>query len=100
MENKIPILIPLNKGSHHKNNILMSSTPFSKNLTTARKLKGWTQEQAAEKLFKSRGAYAQYETGKYQPSHETLYFICEVFNIADLKLFLNDESYFKDKELA
>lgn len=70
---------------------------FSKNLKAARRLKGWTQKEAAQKLFRSQKAYAKWEEGRSEPPQETLLLICDVFEILDLRLFISMEDYFAKK---
>lgn len=51
---------------------------FIANLKRHRKALGLTQEDFADKIFKSRSAYGSYEIGKYDPDLETLLRIAEL----------------------
>lgn len=48
----------------------------------ARKVKGWTQKELAEKLGLATGTVQQYELGKRSPSIETLKKIAELLNVS------------------
>lgn len=67
---------------------------FSSNITLKRKLKGWTQEQAAGMLSEKLGReikterYQQWEVRGAEPEYEILAAIAELFNIDDLYLFI------------
>ena len=63
---------------------------FAHNLTQARKAMGLTQEETAARIFISRQAYASYEEGRAVPSYETLFYLCDVFEIKpeDVRAFL------------
>jgi transcriptional regulator with XRE-family HTH domain len=78
----------------------MSKSIFSENLIKARKLKGWSQEETAAKLFRSREAYAKWENGRNEPSQETLILICIELEIDDLMQFLNNPEYLQEKKVA
>jgi transcriptional regulator with XRE-family HTH domain len=53
---------------------------FTANLKRHRKSLGLTQEEFADKIFKSRSAYSMYELGEYEPDLQTLLRIANVFN--------------------
>ena len=78
---------------------MKDQSTFSKNLKTARIIKGWTQDKAARKLYKSQPVYAKYESGEIEPSHDTLILICETFDILDLRLFISLDTYFSNHSL-
>ena len=57
------------------------------NLRAARKLKGLTQKEVAEKLGKNQADYSDYETGKVQLDYEKIVFLCTLFDISYDELF-------------
>lgn len=62
---------------------------FAKNLRAARKMRGWTQKQAAEQIqHVTRNAYSKWENGEREPPLEILVRISEVYQINDLKAFI------------
>jgi transcriptional regulator with XRE-family HTH domain len=63
-------------------------TTFRINLITLRKSLNLSQEAFGQPIGVSRGSVQAYETGRAQPSLETIKLIAEVYNIDDLYLFL------------
>lgn len=55
---------------------------FRERLREERKKAGYTQEDMGQKLNMTQSAYAQYETGKTQPSLETAIKIAEILKIS------------------
>ncbi len=54
---------------------------FSQKLTEARKNKGYTQEQLAEKLYLTRQAVSRWERGTSEPDLQTLGRICGLLGV-------------------
>jgi transcriptional regulator with XRE-family HTH domain len=61
---------------------------FRINLFTLRTSLKLSQEEFGQSVGVSRGSIQAYETGRCQPSLETIKLIAEVYNIDDLYLFL------------
>lgn len=55
---------------------------FQDNLITLRKLKGYSQEELAEKISVSRQTLSKYETGESLPDIEKCRLIAEVFEVS------------------
>jgi DNA-binding XRE family transcriptional regulator len=69
---------------------------FSKNMEKARRRKGWTQRQAAEKIGLKRPTLGAYEEGRSEPPHEVQVKICHTYHIKDWIAFLTNPDYFKE----
>ena len=54
----------------------------TRTLYDARKRKGWTQQQVADKIGCTRLSYAKYEDGSTNPTAATLDRIAEVFSVS------------------
>lgn len=52
---------------------------FTDNLKTFRQLKGMTQQQVADEIGISQGNYSGLESGKFQPSLNTLKLLADLF---------------------
>lgn len=61
-------------------------------LRTLRKQKDMTQEEVADRLHISRKAYGHYETGKREPSIQTLREIASIYEVNISSLFEDDSS--------
>ena len=57
------------------------------NLKQARKAKGLTQKQVAEKLKKYQSDYSEYETGKIQLDYEKIVYLCNRLDVTPNELF-------------
>ena len=55
---------------------------YSIRLKQARKEKGFTQKQAAEKLGVTQQTWQQFEAGKYDLKMSTIYNICKLLDIS------------------
>jgi transcriptional regulator with XRE-family HTH domain len=77
----------------------MSKPIWALNLKAARKLKNLTQEELAEKIFKTQEAYSKYESGKRMPDMATWILICELLEVYDLIKFINKD-YFNGENKA
>ena len=60
---------------------------FSENFKAARKSRGMTQKELAEKLDMDRLSIAKYENGNGLPHAKTLHKICEILDITIDSLF-------------
>jgi transcriptional regulator with XRE-family HTH domain len=67
------------------------TTPFQKNMVSARKRMGWTQEQASARMGVKRGRLGAWEEGRCTPDIPTLNTICKTYRIADVGDFLFGE---------
>lgn len=57
------------------------------NLREARKAKGLTQKQIAEKLHKYQPDYSEYESGKIELDYEKIITLCNILDITPNDLF-------------
>ena len=58
-----------------------------KNIQRARKDRGLTQQQVAERMGILQPAYARYENGTYELDYNKIVLLCEVLDIAPNELF-------------
>ncbi len=70
---------------------------IAKNLKYLRQLKGWTQEECAQKLSIKRSSVGAYEESRAEPSIETLQIVCKLFKISLDELLLEDLNNTKAK---
>lgn len=63
------------------------------NLKDLRKEKGWTQKEAANRIYLSRESYASYETGRLYPQLITVVRMADVFNVTLNRLIFKYEEY-------
>lgn len=68
----------------------MDKNQFAKNLKTARKTKGYTQEKIADELNTSRTNISKYENGQLEPNIETIIKFIEKYKISADYLFKNE----------
>jgi transcriptional regulator with XRE-family HTH domain len=66
------------------------------NLRKARKQLGLTQQEVADKIFKSQQAYDKYEKGETEPDLATWILLCDIFDVTDLIRFINRDYYTKE----
>lgn len=66
---------------------------FGNNLRAVRRLKGWSQERAAEEIGVGRPAYASWEEGRAFPAETDLVKMSHVFLITDLAGFIGNEHF-------
>jgi transcriptional regulator with XRE-family HTH domain len=62
---------------------------LAKNLIEARKLSGWSQVEAADRIGVTRGALAAWEEGRSQPSLQQFKKICYFYGIKDPMHFID-----------
>jgi transcriptional regulator with XRE-family HTH domain len=73
----------------------MKKSILSENLVKARKLKEWSQAEAALKIGIKRGTLGTYENNKAKPPIETFTAICEAYNVEDdVYGFINNRDFF------
>ena len=66
-----------------------------------REEKGYTQQQVADALNINRTTYTYYETGKTEPSIETLHKLVQIFNITYEDILPDvEENYVKDSFIS
>ena len=57
------------------------------NLKQARKDKGLTQTQVAEKMLMTQQQYSRFENGKFELNYKQIVDLCELFDIGANELF-------------
>ena len=62
-------------------------TIVGKNLREARKCKGLTQKEVADKLNKYQPDYSEYENGKIELDYEKIVLLCKLLDITPNDLF-------------
>jgi transcriptional regulator with XRE-family HTH domain len=68
------------------------------NLKKARKQLKLTQQEVADRIFKSQQAYDKYERGESEPDIETWKLLWDLFKVVDPMKFWN-EDYFNEQDL-
>jgi len=66
---------------------------FALNMVKARKFYGWYQQKAADIINIKRPTLQAYEEGRAYPNYDTLFKICDVYRIADIRAFISDEKF-------
>ncbi len=69
---------------------------IARNIKKLRQKKGLTQEELAEKLYVTRQAVSNWETGKNQPDVDTLKSLAEVLE-TDIKEVINGPAFDLDR---
>jgi len=64
---------------------------YGQNLRKLRKLEGWTQEQAANKLGVSKQTYSHYENEKRKPGLDMILKLGEIYDVNIQNIFNEDE---------
>ena len=57
------------------------------NLKEARKFKGLTQKEVAEKLGMKQQQYSRFENGVFELNYHQILFLCELYEISPNELF-------------
>lgn len=57
------------------------------NLKEARKQKGYTQKQVAEKMFMTQQQYSRFENGVFELNYEQILFLCDLYDITPNDIF-------------
>lgn len=60
---------------------------IGKNLKEARKQKGYTQKQVAEKMFMTQQQYSRFENGIFELNYEQILFLCDLYDITPNEVF-------------
>lgn len=71
---------------------------LAERLRVARKSRGWSQADLAERAGLSRSAIGMYETGSREPDFETMEALCDAFNCS-MSYLLDDVSLPNDAEV-
>ena len=58
-----------------------------KNLKEARRYKGFTQKEVAEKLLMTQQQYSRFENGVFELNYDQIIFLCELYDIEPNDLF-------------
>jgi transcriptional regulator with XRE-family HTH domain len=67
-------------------------SPLNRNLESLRKRLGYSQENVAQFLNVSHTIISNYETGKYEPTHEHLTKLADLYGVDIVDLFSEDVS--------
>ena len=63
----------------------MANKKFGDTLRTLRKVKGYTQQQAADLLgLKNKSTLGSWEVGKSEPDGYTLLKLCQIYDVQDI----------------
>ena len=68
---------------------------FGEKLKNERKIKGWSQEELAEKLYVSRQSISKWENGQNYPSIETIIKVSDLFGVTIDEMLRSDEQLTK-----
>ena len=60
---------------------------IGKNLKEARRYKGFTQKEVAEKLFMTQQQYSRFENGVFELNYDQILFLCNLYDIEPNDLF-------------
>lgn len=60
---------------------------IGKNLKEARRFKGFTQKEVAEKLSMTQQQYSRFENGVFELNYDQILFLCKLFEIEPNDLF-------------
>ena len=60
---------------------------IGENLRIARKSKGLTQKEVAEKLFMTQQQYSRFENGVFELNYDQILFLCDLYEITPNELF-------------
>ncbi|BCB05374.1 helix-turn-helix domain-containing protein [Bacillus sp. KH172YL63] len=63
---------------------------FGEKLKSERKVRGWSQEELAEKLYVSRQSVSKWETGQNYPGIETIINVSDLFDVTIDELLRSD----------
>ncbi len=77
----------------------MNNNNIGKNIKNYRLLKGWTQDQLANKSGLSKNAIYNYENGKRSPNIKIIYQIADALEIEHDKILDSKESDYLDLEI-
>jgi len=57
------------------------------NIKEARKQKGYTQKQVAEKMFMTQQQYSRFENGVFELNYDQILYLCELYDITPNDVF-------------
>lgn len=57
------------------------------NIKEARKQKGYTQKQVAEKMFMTQQQYSRFENGVFELNYDQILYLCELYDITPNDIF-------------
>ncbi len=60
---------------------------IGKNIKEARKQKGYTQKQVAEKMFMTQQQYSRFENGIFELNYDQILFLCDLYDITPNDVF-------------
>ncbi len=60
---------------------------IGKNIKEARKQKGYTQKQVAEKMFMTQQQYSRFENGVFELNYDQILYLCELYDITPNDVF-------------
>lgn len=60
---------------------------IGKNIKEARKQKGYTQKQVAEKMFMTQQQYSRFENGIFELNYDQILFLCDLYDITPNEVF-------------
>ncbi len=60
---------------------------IGKNIKEARKQKGYTQKQVAEKMFMTQQQYSRFENGIIELNYDQILFLCDLYDITPNDVF-------------
>lgn len=55
---------------------------LSNNIKSLREDRGWTQDELAQRIHKSKMSVSNYESGNREPKNETIEALADVFNVS------------------
>lgn len=60
---------------------------IGKNIKEARKQKGYTQKQVAEKMIMTQQQYSRFENGIIELNYDQILFLCDLYDITPNDVF-------------
>ena len=66
---------------------MKTAVRIGKNLKEARRFKGFTQKEVAEKLSMTQQQYSRFENGVFELNYDQILFLCKLFEIEPNDLF-------------
>lgn len=76
-------------------NELIAGLPWYKKIEILRIIKGWTQEEAAEKCFTKQKAYWTWEKGNVYPRKNSRRAISQAFEVDENEIFKEEKENVK-----
>ncbi|WP_321994407.1 helix-turn-helix transcriptional regulator [Clostridium butyricum] len=70
---------------------LIKNLTWNKKMEVLRTIKGWSQDEAAEKCFTGQRAYWGWETGKTYPRKNSRRAIAQAFGVNEEEIFNSDK---------